>query len=107
MACYFAIGNSRPLVTQTPLPRVTGMNGQFPGRNLNPLDKQLLLQTDLILIQKSILCPWNSMSPDFRISCPYREIAIDGWELTRNWDLDYQKPDFDFYSERYNNEYGY
>ena len=42
-------GNSRPLITQTPLPRATGMNGQLPGRDSNPLDEQLLLRTDTYL----------------------------------------------------------
>ncbi len=49
-ACNFAVGNSRPLITQTPLPRTTKMNGQFLGWDFNPLDKQLLLRTDMILI---------------------------------------------------------
>ena len=40
------IGNLRPLIAQTPLPCATGVYGQFPGRDFNPLDKQLLLRTD-------------------------------------------------------------
>ena len=31
-------GNSRPRVTTTPLPHTTGVYGQFPGRDFNPLD---------------------------------------------------------------------
>jgi len=42
-------GNLRPLITQTPLPCATGVHGQFPGRDSNPLDKQLLLRTDIAL----------------------------------------------------------
>ena len=38
-------GNSRPLITQTPLPRSTKMYGQFLGRDFNPQDNQLLLLT--------------------------------------------------------------
>lgn len=38
-------GNLRPLITQTPLPCATGVHGQFPARDFNPLDKQLLLRT--------------------------------------------------------------
>lgn len=38
-------GNLRPSVSQTPLPSTTGAHGQFPGRDSNPLDKQLLLRT--------------------------------------------------------------
>ena len=38
-------GNSRPLIAQTPLPRATEAYGQFLGRDLNPLDNQLLLRT--------------------------------------------------------------
>jgi hypothetical protein len=53
-ACNFAVGNSRPLITQTPLPRATEMNSQFPGRDLNPLDKQLLLRTDVVDILKCL-----------------------------------------------------
>ena len=30
--------NSRPHVTTTPLPHTTGVYGQFPGRDFNPLD---------------------------------------------------------------------
>ena len=37
-ACGFASGNPRPLITQTPLPLATGVHGQFPGRDFNPLD---------------------------------------------------------------------
>jgi hypothetical protein len=37
----------------------------------------------------------------------YREIAIGGWELTRNWDLDYQKPDFDKYKLYFGNDYAF
>ena len=47
-ACNFAVGNLQPLITQTPFPRTTEMNGQFLGRDLNPLDKQLLLRTDVV-----------------------------------------------------------
>lgn len=43
-------GNLRPLITQTPLPSATGAYGQLPGRDFNPLDKQLLLRTDIIRI---------------------------------------------------------
>ena len=32
-------GNSRPSVARTPLPRATGVYGQFPGRDSNPLDQ--------------------------------------------------------------------
>ena len=38
-------GNLRPLITQTPLPRATKVNGQFLGRDFNPLDNRLLLHT--------------------------------------------------------------
>ncbi len=38
-------GNLRPLITQTPLPRATKLNGQFLGRDFNPLDNRLLLHT--------------------------------------------------------------
>ena len=48
------IGNSRPLITQTPLSCATGAHGQLPGRDFNPLDKQLLLRTD---VHKIITCP--------------------------------------------------
>ncbi len=44
-ACTFAVGNSRPLIAQTPLPRATEANGQLLGRDFNPLDKRLLLRT--------------------------------------------------------------
>ena len=42
-------GNLRPLIAQTPLPCATGMHGQLPGRDFNPIDKQLLLRTDNFL----------------------------------------------------------
>ena len=35
-------GNLRPLITQTPLPCATGVHGQFPGRDFNPLDKAVV-----------------------------------------------------------------
>jgi hypothetical protein len=35
-------GNLRPLITQTPLPCATGVYGQFPGRDFNPLDKSVV-----------------------------------------------------------------
>jgi hypothetical protein len=38
-------GNSRPRITTTPLPHVTGAYGQRPGRDFNPLDLLLLLPT--------------------------------------------------------------
>ena len=38
-------GNLRPLITQTPLPRSAKVNGQFLGRDFNPLDNRLLLHT--------------------------------------------------------------
>jgi len=31
-----------PLITQTPLPCATGVHGQFPGRDFNPLDKTVV-----------------------------------------------------------------
>jgi hypothetical protein len=40
------LGNSRPLVTKTPLPHATGAHGPPPGRDFNPLDLLLLLRTD-------------------------------------------------------------
>jgi hypothetical protein len=43
-------GNLRPLITQTPLPCATGVYGQFPARDFNPLDKQLLLRTDMLIM---------------------------------------------------------
>ena len=45
-ACNFAVRNSRPLISQTPLLRATEMNGQFLGQDFNLLDRQLLLRTD-------------------------------------------------------------
>ena len=38
-------GNSRPGITPAPLPHATGVYGQFPGRDFNPLDLLLLLRT--------------------------------------------------------------
>ncbi len=35
-------GNSRPSVARTPLPRATGVYGQFPGRDSNPLDQTVV-----------------------------------------------------------------
>jgi len=35
-------GNLRPLITQTPLPCATGVHGQFPGRDFNPLDNSVV-----------------------------------------------------------------
>jgi len=43
--CIFAVKNSRPLITQTPLFRTTEAHGQFLGRVFNPLAKLLLLRT--------------------------------------------------------------
>lgn len=44
-ACSFAVGNLRPLIAQTPLPRATAVHGQILGRDLNPQDTQLLPHT--------------------------------------------------------------
>jgi hypothetical protein len=35
-------GNSRPMITQTPLPCATGGHGQFPARDFNPLDRAVV-----------------------------------------------------------------
>ena len=35
-------GNLRPMITQTPLPCATGVHGQFPGRDFNPLDRAVV-----------------------------------------------------------------
>lgn len=43
--CIFAVKNSPPLITQTPLFRATEAHGQFLGRDFNPLAKLLLLRT--------------------------------------------------------------
>jgi hypothetical protein len=37
-----SFGNSRPSVARTPLPRATGVYGQFPGRDSNPLDQTVV-----------------------------------------------------------------
>ena len=47
------IGNLRPPVARTPLPCATGVYGQLPGRNFNPLDIKLLLRTDRIQNSKA------------------------------------------------------
>jgi hypothetical protein len=38
-------GEQVTLIAQTPLSPATGVYGQFPGRDFNPLDSQLLLRT--------------------------------------------------------------
>ncbi len=42
-----SLRNSRPSITRTPLLRATKANGQFLGRDFNPLAKLLLLRTSV------------------------------------------------------------
>lgn len=41
------VENARPLIAHTPLPRATKANGELLGRDFNPLNKRLLLHTDV------------------------------------------------------------
>ena len=50
-------GNLRPLITQTPLPCATGVHGQFPGRDFNPLDNTVVTA--------------NGQQRPFSYRCPY------------------------------------
>ena len=48
-------GNSRQRVTTSPLPHTTGVYGQLPGRDFNPLDLLLLLRTVWPLLLSTLL----------------------------------------------------